>query len=82
MPPLIRGSQYSSGEATMVRATRSRNGETKRQFQVTTRSILKAAVEAQKLGGTVFKLGRRDSQYDRRIVARREQAKAIVKFID
>ena len=44
----------SSGEATMVRTTRGKNGITKRQYTVTTRSILEAAREAQKLGTKVF----------------------------
>ena len=44
-----------SGEATMVRAIRCRNGVIKkRRFHVTTLDILKAAREAQDLGGTVL----------------------------
>ena len=43
-----------SGEATMVRAIRNRHGVTKKQFKVTTRGILKAAVEAEKLGTKVL----------------------------
>jgi len=44
-----------SGEATMVRATRGKNGVTKREFKVTTTTILRAANEAQKLSGTVLR---------------------------
>ena len=44
-----------SGEAIMVRAIRCRNGVVKkRRFRVTTLDILKAAQEAQDLGGTVL----------------------------
>ena len=42
------------GEATMVRVTRRGKGVTKKRFKVTTRSILKAAIDAQKLSSKVF----------------------------
>jgi hypothetical protein len=43
-----------SGEATMVRVIRSRDGIEKRRFQATTEDILRAALEAQDLGGRVL----------------------------
>jgi histidinol dehydrogenase len=43
-----------SGEATMVRVIRSRDGIEKRRFQVTTEDIFRAALEAQDLGGRVL----------------------------
>ncbi len=43
-----------SGEATMVRVTRHGERVTKKRFKVTTRSIFKAAIDAQKLGSKVF----------------------------
>lgn len=44
-----------SGEASMIRALRHRRGVTKRQYQMTTVDILRAAREAQQLGGHALK---------------------------
>jgi hypothetical protein len=43
-----------SGEATIMRAIRNRDGIIKRRISVTTHNILTAAVEAQKLGGNAL----------------------------
>ena len=43
-----------SGEATMVRATRHGERVTKKRFKMTTRDILKAARDTQKLNSKVF----------------------------
>ena len=46
-----------SGQAmltAMIRIIRNKRGVDKRKFRVTTKSILKAAVEAQRLGGMIL----------------------------
>jgi hypothetical protein len=43
-----------SSEAVMIRIIRNRNGIIKKRIEVSTKGILEAAVEAQKLGGMIL----------------------------